>query len=515
MAEQPDILAERLGELRKGFLQRLDARLSIISAASEALIQNDASHEERLSALSNLHAEAHKLVGTAGVLGFHELSGLAHKVEIICQDRMRSDLSLTETDVELVGYFRSSLHRAQHPVHHRELVPTSPAPASQARRSSDRRCTILLVDDDEIFSQAVALEIEQHGYRAVTINDPAELGATIDQHEVNLVLMDIMFGTDDLVGLFVTWELKKEGKLVCPVIMMSSRGDFDARLAAVRAGCSGYLAKPFIIADLLTEIDRLVIAEQTDPYRVLIIDDDPDFAKVSEMQLTEAGMQCKIVANPLQTLGRLKDFKPDILLMDVEMPDCNGFELAAIVRQFPEPVETPIIFLTTQESKLRRFAAGLSGGDAFIEKSGGIDVMVPLVRSRAQQVRALRKHLAQPAPTRNRPQPKSSSIGVWERDLRSGMLRWTEQIPPMFGLPAGAMDTTFEKFLVMLHPDDLALFTAAIADCLAGSRPLDLTFRIVRQDGTVQWLWQNGSVRRDAAQNPVQMLGVICAIEPL
>jgi CheY-like chemotaxis protein/HPt (histidine-containing phosphotransfer) domain-containing protein len=254
MGDQPDILTERLGELRQGFLQRLDDRISIIAAASTALMRRDASDEDRLSALASLHAEAHKLVGTAGVLGFHELSGLAHKVEIICLDRMRSDLRLNETDEELVGYFRSSLHRTQH----RNLMPTSPSPPSPARRSSDKGCTILLVDDDELFSQAVALEIEQHGYRAVTINDPAELGATIEKYEVNLVLMDIMFGADDLVGLFVTWELKKEGKLVCPVIMMSSRGDIDARLAAVRAGCSGYLTKPFIIRDLLTEMTILI-----------------------------------------------------------------------------------------------------------------------------------------------------------------------------------------------------------------------------------------------------------------
>ena len=65
---------------------------------------------------------------------------------------------------------------------------------------------------------------------------------------------------------------------------------------------------------------------------MLIVDDSPTILSYHATILEQAGMLVKTVAEPLKLLGALNDFNPDLILMDLYMPGCNGVELARVIR---------------------------------------------------------------------------------------------------------------------------------------------------------------------------------------
>lgn len=83
--------------------------------------------------------------------------------------------------------------------------------------------------------------------------------------------------------------------------------------------------------------------------RILAVEDEPDIRLVLEVALrTVAGFDLKVCCSGREALREAPDFKPDLILMDVMMPEMTGPETLAALRDIPDTAETPIIFLTAQ-----------------------------------------------------------------------------------------------------------------------------------------------------------------------
>src|SRR5262249_51868932 len=117
------------------------------------------------------------------------------------------------------------------------------------------------------------------------------------------------------------------------IAFFSSRTDLAARLEAVRAGGDAFFSKPVDVGTLVERLDLLTGRGPSEPYRILILDDDRDLARLYAEVLTAAGMQAMTLANPLDVLDALASFRPDLILLDVYMPACTGPEIAAVLRQ--------------------------------------------------------------------------------------------------------------------------------------------------------------------------------------
>jgi two-component system, OmpR family, response regulator len=81
--------------------------------------------------------------------------------------------------------------------------------------------------------------------------------------------------------------------------------------------------------------------------RILLADDEPDILEVSRIALeTMGGFEVAVCSSGAELLQRLPDFSPDLIIIDVMMPDMAGPEVLTRVRQVPGFSETPVIFLT-------------------------------------------------------------------------------------------------------------------------------------------------------------------------
>jgi len=170
-----------------------------------------------------------------------------------------------------------------------------------------------------------------------------------------------------------------------PVIIVSDRDDPMLRLQAVRCGASAFLSKPVSPAALVDKLDVLIPGQHHEPYRILVVDDDPEAARRTCVALADSGWQTLTVHNPLQALGHMADFRPDLVLMDLYMPECSGMELAEVIRQKEEHLGLPIVFLSSSQDPSARLAAMGCGGDDFLAKD-----LEPLVLGKALEARLKR-----------------------------------------------------------------------------------------------------------------------------
>jgi PAS domain S-box-containing protein len=101
----------------------------------------------------------------------------------------------------------------------------------------------------------------------------------------------------------------------------------------------------------------------------------------------------------------------------------------------------------------------------------------------------------------------SSGTGVWEWDMTSGELEWSEAIFRQHGLSPSSDAPSYEAYLATIHPDDQARFRDAIAQVIEQGGQFDVEFRVVWPDGSVHWTRGVGRAFRDDSGRPIRMVG--------
>jgi CheY-like chemotaxis protein len=118
------------------------------------------------------------------------------------------------------------------------------------------------------------------------------------------------------------------------------------------------------------------------PCRVLVIDDEAPFTRMLKMNLEDGGDYCVEVVNESpKAFATARSFKPDIILLDVVMPEADGGDVAARIREHPATVAIPIIFVSAMVSR-KESGTGLyqSGGEYFLAKPVSRKVLTDSIR---------------------------------------------------------------------------------------------------------------------------------------
>ncbi|MGD9504789.1 MAG: diguanylate cyclase [Syntrophobacteraceae bacterium] len=249
---------------------------------------------------------------------------------------------------------------------------------------------IYLVEDDPLQAKVLSSQISYFGYSVRIFYTLADMKCAIVEMLPNAILMDVIFPEGKKAGIEAIAEMRKTLIPSVPVLFISTNDDPLCRLQAVRSGGAGYFTKPVDVGMLIDALDRLLFNAPDACYRVLIVDDSYVQANVNAMHLTRAGMKTTIAIEPLEALPILKDFNPDLILMDVYMPDCSGIELARVIRQIEAYLSIPIVFLSSETDRERQLEAFGIGGDDFLVKPIKPDHLVAAVASRAERYRKLR-----------------------------------------------------------------------------------------------------------------------------
>lgn len=102
--------------------------------------------------------------------------------------------------------------------------------------------------------------------------------------------------------------------------------------------------------------------------KVLVIDDDVTLSAVVKEILTDRGFEAVVANSGDEGIALAKDFKPDLILLDVMLPDFDGYTLCRVFRQAKNTAQVPIIMLTAKDKTEERIAGLRTGADDYISK---------------------------------------------------------------------------------------------------------------------------------------------------
>jgi DNA-binding response OmpR family regulator len=113
--------------------------------------------------------------------------------------------------------------------------------------------------------------------------------------------------------------------------------------------------------------------------RVLVIDDEPEITDIVETFLTESGYTVAVENNPLNATRKAKEFRPELILLDIMMPDTDGYAVCQDLKKDPQLASIPVIFLTGKDRTDDMGRSFKAGGDMFIKKPFSCERLLEIV----------------------------------------------------------------------------------------------------------------------------------------
>jgi len=167
--------------------------------------------------------------------------------------------------------------------------------------------------------------------------------------------------------------------------------DFDLLRAALTSGADFCFAAGTPQPLILGRIIELCSGQQEEPFRALVVEDSATARKSIEQTLAMIDVQTHAIARPQEVLEHLTRFQPDLILMDMFMPGCTGIEAARVIRQHPEFLSVPIVYLSGDTNVPLQVDALRLGGDHFLTKPYNPVILNAVVQSKIERYRTLRR----------------------------------------------------------------------------------------------------------------------------
>lgn len=221
------------------------------------------------------------------------------------------------------------------------------------------------------------------------------------------------------------------------------------------------------------------------PANVMVVDDTPANLKLLDTLLRRQGHQARLFPRGALALKAAAAQAPDLILLDIMMPEMDGYELCRRLKAIPGVADVPVIFisaLTETDSKVRAFAEG--GVDYLTKPFQESEVLArvethlalhAMRRARARQHAELERLVRERTADLLRAQ-QVAHIGSWTLDLRTRALSWSPETYRLFGVSEGT-PMTLEDFLSKVHLDDRDRVAREWAEALKG-RSYEVEHRI-------------------------------------
>jgi len=248
-----------------------------------------------------------------------------------------------------------------------------------------KRKKIVLVDDDNS-CRMQGRAILKDSYEVYPLSSAYKLFEVLELFLPDLILLDIKMPVID--GFQALKQLKSDERHShIPVIFLTASNDKKSVIKGSSLGVAGFVTKPFDGPDLIEHIERCLKPSggndaEDNSYGgssstkriVLAVDDAPDILRTVHSML-HVKYKVYTLPKPDKLSKLLRDVTPDLFLIDYKMPSISGFDLIAIIREFPEHIETPVIFMTSEGTFDNINTAVDLGAVDFIAKPFEMDVL--------------------------------------------------------------------------------------------------------------------------------------------
>ncbi|MBN2525102.1 MAG: diguanylate cyclase [Deltaproteobacteria bacterium] len=372
---EEDTLQLEIMRLAREYQKTLPTELrhlrNLITTAQQSFDAEDAIWEIR--------SITHTISGTSGTLGFMEISEIVHQINDKIK-KIQSRGNGTNEEWENLFYL---VDRAISTPERSSLVPVGPAAAQDL-------ATLLVLGEDRA-SLMILQDIGRlNQVRVIPASTRVEALAEIIANDIDGVIIDQDMRNLDPVSLVADLRAM-EGHESLQVAFMSNVDSVDRRIAAASAGAMLFLGKP-LTDDILVEVAREFATQQSQiTARILIVDDDPFFRKHISNILASEHLEVQELDQPQRILETLDVSNPDILLLDVQMPEISGFDVSRMIRSVPRWRNLPVLFLTGESDVKVRIECFNVGGDDYIQKPVIKEELLARINVRLERIRLFKE----------------------------------------------------------------------------------------------------------------------------
>ncbi|HEX5278105.1 MAG TPA: response regulator [Fluviicoccus sp.] len=372
-------LEQRIQQVKAGFLASLPGTVDRISALWKTLRHAEWSRANA----QELQSIAHRLAGSGGTFGFPEVTQMGVALDVALGEALGQPGALPAEMTLALDRQVESLVRVL-----RDALISAPAVVADAPLLTEAVARVpklvVVIDDDEFLRERLSILLESAGYRVAAFETPHHAMPFLQEHQPAMVVLDLMFPGRRGPAFEVIADIRGETGQRTPVAVLSGHVDFRSRLDASRAGADAYLVKPVNDAQLLETTAALTARKLDDHWRCLVIDDDEHLAKQVVEWLEYSDLVADWSPSAQDSWLKVREFRPDVLLLDVNMPDCNGIEYARLLRQDANTAHLPIVFLTSDAADITRRKAMAAGADDFLLKPVERPRLIQAVLARAR-----------------------------------------------------------------------------------------------------------------------------------
>lgn len=337
---------------------------------------------------------AHRLVGSGAAYGFSELSVTARTTELLVQG-YASHSEKNVFNAPTSSAFESALHALIEQI--QLCVASISNPVTQksfnlkyVNNPLTPRPKVIVADDDPNVGIDLIATLIEEGFDVYFIGSIEQLETAIETIAPLVVVCDLVFPGGNLAGVEFFQRINQKRISPLHVIFISAEESFEVRLACARAGGTHFFKKPLDKTQLVRSVRELVGLKNHDPYRILLVDNDESLLQLYGDALENTGYKVHGARTARESLALLLSEDPEMILLDIHLPDCSGLELGKIIRQHEHFAHTPILFMSSDMEAGAKLAAGRLAEDEFISKPIEPWRLLMAVESRVKRSRLMR-----------------------------------------------------------------------------------------------------------------------------
>ena len=328
---------------------------------------------------------AHKLRGTAGSLGMHEVSKVAGRLEDFL-----GMLDPTNNSAQEFLWTQIFLALAEGEATVRDELNSEFEETSHEGFACGKMLFVARSKTLKELVNAIGPRIQME---LTQTENPVE--AIYRAKSINFSAAVIDLGLQGKnVALALAKELRKmPGNERLPIAFVTSVSEQLRDAQAVYWGSSGVIRRPVKQAEFEKVLHNLATATRVKQPRILTIDDDAVLTKFIDSILSSNGYAVSALNEPIQMMEVLDSVNPDLILLDVVMPGLSGYDVCRVLRCDDKWTDIPVIFLTSKTDTAGRAAAFKAGANDFLSKPVLSEELIARVQSQMEHSR-FRRHKA-------------------------------------------------------------------------------------------------------------------------